>query len=60
MKTRWIILLAAPMVGGVVTSLLLELMVYPVIYYLWKGWTLRNEAEREGRALANQQLLSRK
>ncbi len=28
--------IAAPMVGGVVTSVLLELLVYPVIYYLWK------------------------
>jgi len=25
------------MVGGAVTSLLLELLVYPVIYYLWRG-----------------------
>ncbi len=29
--------IAAPMVGGLFTSLLLELTVYPVIYYLWKG-----------------------
>lgn len=28
--------IAAPMVGGVVTSVILELIVYPVIYYLWK------------------------
>jgi Cu(I)/Ag(I) efflux system membrane protein CusA/SilA len=28
--------IAAPMVGGVVTSLLLELFVYPVIFSLWK------------------------
>jgi len=28
---------AAPMVGGLVTSFLLELMVYPVVFYLWKG-----------------------
>jgi Cu(I)/Ag(I) efflux system membrane protein CusA/SilA len=28
---------AAPMVGGLVTSFLLELMVYPAIYKLWKG-----------------------
>jgi copper/silver efflux system protein len=27
---------AAPMVGGVVTSFLLELLIYPAIYYLWK------------------------
>jgi copper/silver efflux system protein len=29
--------IAAPMVGGVVTSVLMELAVYPVIYYYWKG-----------------------
>jgi Cu(I)/Ag(I) efflux system membrane protein CusA/SilA len=29
--------IAAPMVGGVVTSVLMELAVYPVIYYWWKG-----------------------
>ncbi|HSF15047.1 MAG TPA: CusA/CzcA family heavy metal efflux RND transporter [Vicinamibacteria bacterium] len=30
--------IATPMVGGVVTSVVLELTVYPVIYYIWKGW----------------------
>jgi Cu(I)/Ag(I) efflux system membrane protein CusA/SilA len=34
--------IAAPMVGGVVTSVLMELAVYPVLYFLWK----RREAER--------------
>jgi Cu(I)/Ag(I) efflux system membrane protein CusA/SilA len=29
--------IAAPMVGGLVTSFLLELLVYPVIFYLWRG-----------------------
>jgi Cu(I)/Ag(I) efflux system membrane protein CusA/SilA len=29
--------IAAPMVGGAVTSLLLELLVYPVIYYVWRS-----------------------
>ncbi len=33
--------IAAPMVGGVVTSVLLELMVYPVIYYFWRGRELK-------------------
>jgi Cu(I)/Ag(I) efflux system membrane protein CusA/SilA len=28
--------IAAPMVGGLVTSFLMELLVYPPIYYLWK------------------------
>jgi len=26
----------APMVGGLATSFLMELLVYPAIYYLWK------------------------
>lgn len=29
--------IAAPMVGGVVTSGIMELMVYPVIFFLWRG-----------------------
>jgi len=28
--------IAAPMVGGVVTSFMLELFIYPAIYFLWK------------------------
>jgi Cu(I)/Ag(I) efflux system membrane protein CusA/SilA len=32
--------IAAPMVGGVVTSFLLELLVYPAIYAWWKGRSL--------------------
>lgn len=28
--------IATPMVGGVVTSVLMELLIYPAIYYLWK------------------------
>ena len=27
---------AAPMVGGVVTSFVLELLIYPVIFTIWK------------------------
>ncbi|MEK6755691.1 MAG: CusA/CzcA family heavy metal efflux RND transporter, partial [Bacteroidota bacterium] len=45
--------IAAPMVGGVVTSVMLELAVYPVIYFLWKRWSLRKEAQSEGRLLEN-------
>ena len=32
--------IAAPMVGGVVTSALLELLVYPALYLVWKGRSL--------------------
>jgi Cu(I)/Ag(I) efflux system membrane protein CusA/SilA len=29
--------IAAPMIGGVTTSGIMELLIYPVIYYLWRG-----------------------
>jgi Cu(I)/Ag(I) efflux system membrane protein CusA/SilA len=29
--------IAAPMIGGIVTSGMMELLIYPVIYYLWRG-----------------------
>jgi Cu(I)/Ag(I) efflux system membrane protein CusA/SilA len=32
---------AAPMVGGLVTSFLLELTVYPAVFAIWKGRALR-------------------
>lgn len=31
--------IAAPMIGGLFTSFLLELLIYPVVFYLWKGKT---------------------
>lgn len=31
--------IAAPMVGGVITSFILELLIYPPIYTIWKSWT---------------------
>lgn len=43
--------IAAPMVGGVVTSVMLELAVYPVVYFLWKSWSLKREAAAEGSIL---------
>jgi Cu(I)/Ag(I) efflux system membrane protein CusA/SilA len=33
--------IATPMVGGVVTSTLMELLVYPAIYYLWRSRGLK-------------------
>jgi Cu(I)/Ag(I) efflux system membrane protein CusA/SilA len=33
--------IAAPMIGGLVSSFLLELTVYPAIYALWKRRALR-------------------
>ena len=32
--------IAAPMIGGVVTSGLMELLVFPVIYFMWRGMNL--------------------
>jgi Cu(I)/Ag(I) efflux system membrane protein CusA/SilA len=29
--------IAAPMIGGLVSSFLLELLIYPVIFYIWKS-----------------------
>ncbi|MGO9379234.1 MAG: efflux RND transporter permease subunit [Dissulfurispiraceae bacterium] len=33
--------IAAPMVGGVITSTILELIIYPAIYMLWRGREVR-------------------
>jgi Cu(I)/Ag(I) efflux system membrane protein CusA/SilA len=35
--------IAAPMVGGVVTSTILELVIYPAIYMLWRGREFRTK-----------------
>jgi Cu(I)/Ag(I) efflux system membrane protein CusA/SilA len=32
--------IAAPMIGGMVTSTLLTLIVIPAVYLIWKGWRL--------------------
>jgi Cu(I)/Ag(I) efflux system membrane protein CusA/SilA len=34
--------IAAPMVGGMVTSTILTLIVIPVIYQMWRNWQLRH------------------
>jgi Cu(I)/Ag(I) efflux system membrane protein CusA/SilA len=39
--------IAAPMVGGIVTSFLLELLVYPAIYAFWRERDLNPEADSE-------------
>ena len=31
----------AAAIGGVITSFLLELIVYPAIYEIWKDWEMR-------------------
>jgi Cu(I)/Ag(I) efflux system membrane protein CusA/SilA len=37
--------IAVPMVGGVTTSFIMELLVYPAIYFVWRGWSLPASAE---------------
>jgi hypothetical protein len=39
--------IAAPMIGGVVTSAILELLIYPVIYVIWRRRELPEKAEGE-------------
>jgi len=36
--------IALPMVGGVITSTLMELLVYPAIFYVWRVRSLRAQA----------------
>ena len=37
--------IAAPMIGGVATSFLLELLVYPAIFAIWKGRHLPSDED---------------
>jgi copper/silver efflux system protein len=37
--------IATPMVGGVITSVIVVLLVYPAIYYIWKGWSLKEPTD---------------
>src|SRR5437773_7633906 len=39
--------IAAPMIGGVVTSGVLELLIYPVIFVLWRKRYLPRETLRD-------------
>jgi Cu(I)/Ag(I) efflux system membrane protein CusA/SilA len=44
--------IAAPMVGGMVSSTILTLVVIPAIYSLWQEWAIRRAAEGAEPALA--------
>ncbi len=39
--------IAAPMIGGLFTSFLLELLIYPVIFYIWKEKEILNQTQKE-------------
>jgi Cu(I)/Ag(I) efflux system membrane protein CusA/SilA len=45
--------IATPMVGGVVTSTLMELLVYPAVYYLWRSRHLNRTASSPAFASPN-------
>ncbi len=36
--------IAAPMIGGIFTSFIMELLVYPAIYAIWRGHQMKREA----------------
>jgi Cu(I)/Ag(I) efflux system membrane protein CusA/SilA len=40
--------IAAPMIGGIFTSFILELAVYPAIYEIWKGFEVRRHPSSGG------------
>jgi Cu(I)/Ag(I) efflux system membrane protein CusA/SilA len=42
--------IAAPMVGGIFTSFLLELLVYPAIYEVWR-WNLAMKSKQDSSAV---------
>jgi Cu(I)/Ag(I) efflux system membrane protein CusA/SilA len=44
--------IATPMVGGVVTSTLMELLVYPAIFFLWRSRSLKPVAPEKSGGLA--------
>jgi len=39
--------IAAPMVGGVITSTILELLIYPSIYLIWREWELKGAGRQK-------------
>jgi len=39
--------IATPMIGGIVTSAILELLIYPVIYVMWRKRELPKQTEEE-------------
>lgn len=43
--------IAAPMIGGIITSAVLELLIYPVIYVIWRRRYLKPENRNEHREI---------
>jgi len=40
--------IAAPMIGGMVSSTVLTLILIPILYEIWRAWQLRREAASSG------------
>jgi copper/silver efflux system protein len=52
--------IATPMIGGVITSAFLNLLIYPVIYVIWKKRDLKEQAEEEAPFVPPALVLSRR
>ncbi len=51
--------IAAPMIGGIITSFLLELVVYPVLYQIWKwNFEIKRQLSAEPALVATASALS--
>jgi Cu(I)/Ag(I) efflux system membrane protein CusA/SilA len=44
--------IATPMIGGVVTSTLMELLVYPAIFFIWRSRRLKDSTQDQVNAAA--------
>jgi len=51
--------IATPMIGGVITSAFLNLLIYPVIYVIWKKRALKGQEEEEAPFVPPALVLSR-
>ena len=50
--------IAAPMVGGIVTSFILELLVYPAVYAVWREASLKQDSSQAGDKILTSSFLS--
>jgi Cu(I)/Ag(I) efflux system membrane protein CusA/SilA len=48
--------LVAPLIGGITISFVMELLVYPVVFYLYKRWELRHEWGKRAPAAPTREL----
>jgi len=44
--------IATPMIGGIVTSTIMELLVFPAIFFIWRSRRLRDSAPDQVSAAA--------